>query len=211
MGSVPCGTTGEGQFLQCCPTYCDHQHRVQHRGSLGIIAGTGCQSLDDTITFTKPPLPLAPMRLSSAASFYKRSGEAGVIARYRQLCDALPLGAKSSFPHPSHDRRRNDPAIIDALLHSNPAYIYGIKDSGVNAAHTAMLVATYPTLKIYTGNAPILAQAIADGAAGSILAIANIVPQALRQLTDDPSRDNIQAQVASVDGYVRKVAGRSHD
>jgi dihydrodipicolinate synthase/N-acetylneuraminate lyase len=68
-----------------------------------------------------------------------------------------------------------------------------------------MLVATYPMLKIYTGNAPILAQAITDGAAGSILAIANIVPQALRQLTDNPSRSDIQAQVASVDGYVRKV------
>jgi 4-hydroxy-tetrahydrodipicolinate synthase len=97
------------------------------------------------------------------------------------------------------------PTIIDALLQSHPSYIYGIKDSGVNAAHTAMLVATYPMLKIYTGNAPILAQAIADGATGSILAIANIVPQALRQLTDNPSRGDIQSQVASVDGYVRKV------
>jgi 4-hydroxy-tetrahydrodipicolinate synthase len=138
--------------------------------------------------------------------FYKQSGEAGVIAWYRQLCDALPLGSKIILYHiPPMTGVAITPAIIDALLQSHPSYIYGIKDSGVNAAHTAMLVATYPTLKIYTGNAPILAQAIADGAAGSILAIANIVPQSLRQLTDNPSRSDIQAQVASVDGYVRKV------
>jgi hypothetical protein len=31
------------------------------------------------------------------------------------------------------------------------------------------------------------------------------VPKALRQLTDNHSQGDIQAQIASVDGYVRKV------
>ena len=99
--------------------------------------------------------------------------------------------------------------IIEALCRSHPEQILGIKDSGVDAAHTAMLVASFPHLKIYTGNAPILAQAIRDGAAGSILAIANIVPRALRILSDAPHRTDIQTQVAQVDAYVRKVGAAS--
>ena len=206
-GVVPCGTTGEGPSFSVAQRLAIISTCVQQRGKLGIIAGTGCQSLADTIALTQAALAAgADAALVLPPFFYKQSGEAGVIAWYRQLCDALPLGSKIILYHiPPMTGVAITPTIIDALLQSHPSYIYGIKDSGVNAAHTAMLVATYPALKIYTGNAPILAQAINDGATGSILAIANIVPQALRQLADNPSRADIQTQVASVDGYVRKV------
>lgn len=210
-GVVPCGTTGEGPSFSVSERISIINTCVQHRGKLGIIAGTGCQSLADTITLTHAALTAgADAALVLPPFFYKQSGEAGVITWYQQLCDALPLGSKIILYHiPPMTGVAITPAIIDALRESHPAYIYGVKDSGVNAEHTATLVSSYPMLKIYTGNAPILAQALNDGAFGSILAVANIVPQALRQLTDNPKRGDIQAQVASVDGYVRKVGAVS--
>jgi len=142
--------------------------------------------------------------------FYKQSGDAGVIAWYRAVCDALPAHGKIILYHiPPMTGVAITVPIIEALCRSHPEQILGIKDSGVDAAHTAMLVASFPHLKIYTGNAPILAQAIRDGAAGSILAIANIVPRALRILSDAPHRTDIQTQVAQVDAYVRKVGAAS--
>lgn len=206
-GIVPCGTTGEGPSFSVSQRLDIISTCVQQRGKLGVIAGTGCQSLADTINLTQAGLAIgADAALVLPPFFYKQAGEAGVIAWYQQLCDALPLASKIILYHiPPLTGVAITPTIIDALRQSHPNYIYGIKDSGVNAAHTAMLVATYPTLKIYTGNAPILDQAISAGASGSILAIANIAPRSLRQLTDNPIRSDIQIQLASVDSYVRKV------
>jgi 4-hydroxy-tetrahydrodipicolinate synthase len=183
------------------------KHCVSARDGRGVIAGTGCQSLSDTITLSRAALAAgADACLVLPPFFFKQAGENGVIAWYQALCDALPAGSKLILYHiPPMTGVPITTYIIDTLLASHPTYIAGIKDSGVDAAHTAMLTARYPQLAIYTGNAPILAQAIKDGAVGSILAIANIVPRSVRILTDDPTRTDAQAHLAAVDGHVRKA------
>lgn len=210
-GVVPCGTTGEGPSFSVAERLTIIKSAITARGTLHIIAGTGCQALNDTIALTRDAIDAgADAALVLPPFFYKQAGEAGVIAWYRAVCDALPAHGKVILYHiPPMTGVAITPRIISALLESHPQHVVGIKDSGVDAAHTAMLVAAFPQLKIYTGNAPILGQAIRDGAAGSILAIANIVPRALRMLTDNPQRDDIQAQVASVDAYVRTVGAAS--
>lgn len=210
-GVVPCGTTGEGPSFSVSERLEIIQSAIAARGSMQIFAGTGCQALSDTIALTRAAIDAgADAALVLPPFFYKHAGEAGIIAWYRAVCDALPAHGKIILYHiPPMTGVAITPAIIAALCESHPQHILGIKDSAVNAEHTALLVATFPQLKIYTGNAPILGQAIRDGAAGSILAIANIVPRALRMVTDDPRRADIQAQVASVDAYVRKVGAAS--
>lgn len=206
-GIVPCGTTGEGPSFSVAERIEIITHCISARGGSGVIAGTGCQSLQDTITLSRAALSAgADACLVLPPFFFKQAGEQGVIAWYQALCDALPVGSKLILYHiPPMTGVAITPHIIDSLLASHPSYIAGIKDSGVDAAHTAMLTKRYPQLAIYTGNAPLLAQAINDGAAGSILAIANIVPRSVRILTDDPTRADAQVHLAAVDGHVRKV------
>ena len=206
-GVVPCGTTGEGPSFSVSQRLAIIEHCVAHRSGHGVIAGTGCQSLTDTITLSAAAIAAGvDACLVLPPFFYKQSGEHGVLGWYRALCDALPVGSKLILYHiPPMTGVPITPTIIDGLLASHPSYVAGIKDSGVDAAHTAMLTARYPQLAIYTGNAPILAQAMRDGAAGSILAIANIVPTVVRAVTDDPTNTRAQAHLAAVDGYVRKV------
>jgi len=206
-GIVPCGTNGEGPSFSVSERIDIIQHCISVRAGRGIIAGTGCQSLTDTIALTQAALAAgADACLILPPFFFKQAGEQGVIAWYRAVCDALPVGSKIILYHiPPMTGVAITPHIIDRLLESHPSYIAGIKDSGVDAAHTAQLTARYPQLAIYTGNAPLLAQAITDGAVGSILAIANIVPRSVRILTDDPSRTDAQLHLATVDGFVRKV------
>jgi 4-hydroxy-tetrahydrodipicolinate synthase len=210
-GVVPCGTTGEGPSFSVQERLEIIKSTIAARGHLQIIAGTGCQALSDTVALTRAAIDAgADAALVLPPFFYKQSGDAGVIAWYRAVCDALPAHGKIILYHiPPMTGVAITVPIIEALCRSHPEQILGIKDSGVDAAHTAMLVASFPHLKIYTGNAPILAQAIRDGAAGSILAIANIVPRALRILSDAPHRTDIQTQVAQVDAYVRKVGAAS--
>lgn len=206
-GIVPCGTTGEGPSLSVAERSEIIRHCSSARAGLGVIAGTGCQSLSDTITLTNAALAAGvDACLILPPFFFKQAGEQGVLAWYRAVCDALPRNSKIVLYHiPPMTGVPITPTIIDGLLDSHPTHIAGIKDSGVDAAHTAMLTARYPQLAIYTGNAPILAQAIRDGAAGSILAVANIVPRSVRILTDDLARDDAQVHLAAVDGYIRKV------
>jgi 4-hydroxy-tetrahydrodipicolinate synthase len=210
-GVVPCGTTGEGPSFSVQERLEIIKSAIAARGHLQIIAGTGCQALSDTIELTRASIDAgANAALVLPPFFYKQSGEAGIIAWYRAVCDALPAHGKIILYHiPPMTGVAITASIIEALCTSHPQQILGIKDSGVDATHTAMLVTSFPHLKVYTGNAPILAQAIHDGAAGSILAIANIVPRALRTLTDAPHRADIQTQVAQVDAYVRKVGAAS--
>lgn len=205
-GVVPCGTTGEGPSFTLNERKRIFDVSIANRGELGIIAGTGCQSFAESVELTNYALRNgADAALVLPPFFYKQSGEQGVLAWYRGLCDTLPANGKIVLYHiPPMTGVALTPTIIDGLLDSHPQHILGIKDSAVDAAHTAMLCQRYPQLRIYTGNAPILAQAINDGAFGSILAIGNIVPQALRQLTDDPTRADIQRDIAAVDGYVRQ-------
>jgi 4-hydroxy-tetrahydrodipicolinate synthase len=206
-GVVPCGTTGEGPSFSVAERLEIITTAIAARGRLSIIAGTGCQSLSDTIALTNAAITAgADAALVLPPFFFKQSGEAGVLAWYRAVCDALPTNGKLVLYHiPPMTGVAITPAVIDGLLQSHPHAILGIKDSAVDAAHTHMLCVRYPQLKIYTGNAPLLSQAMNDGAAGSILAIANIIPKALRRLTDNPADVAVQQQVAQVDGYVRKV------
>lgn len=206
-GIVPCGTTGEGPSFSAAERLEIIKTAIRARGRLSIIAGTGCQSLHESIWLTNEALAAgADAALVLPPFFFKQSGEAGVLAWYRAICDQLPNNGKLVLYHiPPMTGVAITPTIIDGLLASHPQAILGIKDSAVDAAHTKMLCDRYPQLKIYTGNAPLLGQAITDGAAGSILAIANIVPNALRNLTDNPHDSDIQQQVAHVDAYVRKV------
>lgn len=210
-GVVPCGTTGEGPSFAVAERKRIFDAAIAGRGALTIVAGTGCQSFAETAELTVYALTQgADAALVLPPFFYKQSGEAGVLAWYRALCDLLPSNGKIILYHiPPMTGVAITPTIIDGLLASHPQHIMGIKDSAVDAAHTAMLCKRYPQLRIYTGNAPLLGQAIADGAAGSILAIANIVPQALRILSDDPTRADVQRDVAAVDALVRKVGAVS--
>lgn len=210
-GVVPCGTTGEGPSFSVAERLNIIETAIAARGNLSIIAGTGCQSLHETISLTNAAIDAgADAALVLPPFFFKQSGEAGVLAWYRAVCDQLPAHGKLVLYHiPPMTGVAVSPAIIDGLLESHPHAILGIKDSAVDAAHTKMLCTRYPQLKIYTGNAPLLGQAVNDGAAGSILAIANIVPRALRHLTDNPLDAEVQQQVAQVDAYVRKVGAVS--
>lgn len=206
-GFVPCGTTGEGPSFSVPERLEIITHTIAEHNGAQVIAGTGCQSLSDTIALTTAATHAgAAACLVLPPFFFKTAGEHGILAWYRALCDAIPSNARIILYHiPPMTGIAITPLIIDGLLASHPQMIAGIKDSGVDAAHTHMLVTRYPQLQIYTGNAPLLAQAVRDGAAGSILAIANVVPAAVRRLTDTPSDTRTQAYLAAVDGYVRVV------
>ncbi|HNP74486.1 MAG TPA: dihydrodipicolinate synthase family protein [Kouleothrix sp.] len=181
-GVVPCGTTGEGPSLGFDERKAVIDSVLAHRGKLRVFAGTGCVALPETIAATRYALERgADVALVLPPYYFKNPSDAGLLAFYRAVCDALPPGGQIMLYHiPPISQIAIPTAVIDGLLASHPAAIYGLKDSGGDPEHTAMLIARYPQLKIFTGGAPLLARALADGAAGGIFALANVFPRELR-------------------------------
>lgn len=185
-GVAPCGTTGEGPSLGFDERKAVIDTVLAHRGRLRVIPGTGCVALPETIAATRYALERgADSALVLPPYYYKNPSDDGLLAFYRAVCDALPPGGKIMLYHiPPVSQIAITPAVLAGLLESHPGAVYGVKDSGGDAEHTAMLIKRFPQLKIFTGGAPLLARALADGAAGGIFALSNAFPREMRALID---------------------------
>jgi 4-hydroxy-tetrahydrodipicolinate synthase len=159
---------------------------LTHRGRLKVIPGTGCASLPETIAATRYAIERgADAALVLPPFYFKGVSDAGLLAWFRAVCDALPQGGGILLYHiPPISQVAIPAAVIAGLLESHPGAVLGLKDSGGDAEHTRMLCERFPGLKIYTGGAPLTARALADGAVGGIYAITNAFPRELRAVMD---------------------------
>ncbi len=185
-GVVPCGTTGEAQSMSLDERKDLIDLVLRERNGLRVIPGTGCAALPETIELSRFALERGAEAVLVLPPFYfKAVSDAGLLGFYRALCDALPAGGKVMLYHiPPVAQIAITPGLIAGLLESHPDQVYGLKDSGGDPANTAMLIQQFPQLQIYTGGAPLLARALADGAAGGIFALANTFPRELRAVID---------------------------
>ncbi|MEM8530093.1 MAG: dihydrodipicolinate synthase family protein [Chloroflexota bacterium] len=208
-GIVPCGTTGEGLSLSFTERQAVIDTVLQHRGKLRVIAGTGCVALPETIALTQYALERgAEAALVIPPFFFKNVADDGLVTSYRQLCEALPENGKIVLYHiPPISQIPITTGVIDRLLESYPHHIYGIKDSGGDATHTAALIQRYPHLHIFDGAASVFAQTLADGAAGGIFALANIFPEAMAAIITAHARGEstevAQTHVAAIERSFR--------
>jgi len=181
-GVAPCGTTGEGQSLSVAERMAIFDTVLQYRGRLRVFAGTGCAALSDTITLSRYAVERGADAVMVLPPFYfKNLTDQGLLGYYRALCDALPTGAKVVLYHiPPMSQIPIAPAVIEGLYQSHPDMVYGLKDSGGDPAYLAELTRRFPALRVYVGGAPLLAQALRDGAAGGIFALSNAYPGEMR-------------------------------
>jgi 4-hydroxy-tetrahydrodipicolinate synthase len=185
-GIAPMGTTGEGPSLGFGERERLLDIVMQHRGSLFVMAGTGCASLADTIALSNYALERGADALMILPPFYyKNLSDAGVHDYYRAVCDALPPDARIVLYHiPKYSGVPITYRVVDDLLETNGSQIFGIKDSGGDPAHTASLIHRYPHLAIYGGSDDYVARTLDLGGRGVISAIANTFPRLLRAIVD---------------------------
>jgi 4-hydroxy-tetrahydrodipicolinate synthase len=185
-GIVPAGTTGEGPSLSLAERKAVIDACLAARGRLSVIPGTGCANLPETIEATRYALERgADAAMVLPPFFFKGLSDEGLLAYYRAVCDSLPPGGKIVLYHiPPVSQIPITTGVIDGLMESHPQAIDGLKDSGGDPEYTALLVRRYPSMRVFTGGAPLFTRALADGAAGGIFAIANIFPRELRAILD---------------------------
>jgi len=209
-GVLTLGTTGEGPSMSIAERERVLEIVLEHRGGMAVLAGTGCAALTDTIALSNYALVHGADAVLVMPPFYiKGPSELGVLSYYRALCDALPADAKVLLYNiPQVTGVPITTAIIDGMLESHGAQLFGLKDSSGSWENSKGLIARYPQLKIYTGSDKLIASALAGGAAGAITALSSAFPRVARAVYDahqSGDSEAAQARLTALRGLVDPV------
>jgi len=110
--------------------------------------------------------------------YFKKPSDMGVAAWFQRLFDAaVPTGGRVLLYHiPQTTGVPITDGVLQALLASHGALVYGLKDSTGDPEQGTHLRRAFPQLAYFAGNDHRVGEACADGAAGSITAAANVFP-----------------------------------
>lgn len=199
-GVLVLGTTGEGPSLSMAERERVIEFVLEQRGNLSVVACTGCASLPETIALSRFALEKGVDALLVMPPFYfKNVPEAGVLAFYRALCNALPDTARLLLYHiPSVTGVPIMPGVIEGLLQSHGRQFYGLKDSSGDLFYLMELLQNYPRLHVLVGNELQAFNGLIGGARGVISALANVWPGEVRAVVDA-----IQQQTSTVTAQSR--------
>lgn len=161
-----------------------------------VLAGTGAESTRGTIRMTRAAAEMgADYALVVTPHYYRpRYDRAAFVHHYQSVAEASPIPvliyimtAYTGVDLPS--------AIVGEL--SRHPNIIGVKDSAGNAVKFAEMVAmSEPDFSVLAGSANFLYPALCLGAAGGVLALADIAPAecvALRTLFDAGNHEAARA------------------
>lgn len=141
-----------------------------------IIAGTGCESLRETVALTARCADAgADAALVVTPHYYKKDmNEAALEAFYIRLADASPIPVMLYNMPGNTGVNLSAPLTLKLATHPN---IVGIKDSGGNIVQIAEVLAGAPEgFAVFAGSGSFLLATLALGGVGGTLAVANVVP-----------------------------------
>jgi 4-hydroxy-2-oxoglutarate aldolase len=176
-GYVVLGSTGEfplvteGEKERVIATAREHTP-----GDRRLLAGTGGESTDACIRLTKRAAHLgADAAIVITPCYYKGALKPAVLIRYyRAVADSSPVPILL-YNFPANTGINLEPDTIARLAeHPN---ILGLKDSSGNVPQAAEAIRMTPkTFHVFVGSPVAFLPALVVGAAGGILAVANIAP-----------------------------------
>lgn len=141
-----------------------------------MIAGTGCPSTRETIELTRDAAKIgADVALVLPPSYYRgRMTREALVRHYSSVADAAGIPILV-YNMPACTGMDLDAETIVALA-AHPS-VAGIKDSGGDVTKLgAIHAALGPKFRVFAGSAGFLLPALAVGAVGGVLALANVAP-----------------------------------
>ncbi len=146
------------------------------QGGKILLAGTGGQSTLETIRLTRAAASAgADAVLVINPAYYKgQMTQQALVKHYNDVADASPVPVVVYNMPANTGLDMSAQAIIEMAKHPN---IIGLKESGGNVVKMGeVLQGSKAGFQILAGGAGFLLPALATGAAGGILALANIAP-----------------------------------
>jgi 4-hydroxy-tetrahydrodipicolinate synthase len=182
-GVVPSGTNGEGPSLSLHERKRIVEFVIQNKGSMLVIAGTGCANQPETIELTSFAAEVgADAVLIVPPYFYKNVAGHGLADYYRRVLDSAPIPVLL-YNIPSLTGVEITDDLLQAL--ADRPNLAGVKDTSGDIAGTKAYVANFPDLAILNGSDWLIQESLAAGAAGTISGLSNVFPHLISAIYDD--------------------------
>lgn len=179
---VVCATTGESAVL----SYPEHKAIVGEavrcaRGRIPVIAGAGSNSTEHAMTLIRQAEDAGADALLLVTPYYNKTSQAGLIRHYTYLADRAEKPI-ILYDVPARTGMSISPETL-AELSAHPR-ILGLKAAGNDLDAISRAMRLCPgDFSFYSGNDSLTLPLIALGARGVISVCANLIPEAMSELT----------------------------
>lgn len=183
-GLVPLGSTGEFSTLST-----EERKRVleivldETRGRVPVIPHTGATSTAEAIKLTQHAKDHGADAVMVVAPYYEPFSIAEIKRYYREISDAVDIPIMA-YNLPAATGVVLTPEILGELIAEVPNVKY-VKDTSGDFSAAAKLIHNYgDQVAVFVGWDPMFLGALLEGAAGSVIGAANVVPRELVAVYD---------------------------
>jgi 4-hydroxy-tetrahydrodipicolinate synthase len=208
---MPCGTTGEGPLLSDAEVGRVVRATVAAcAGRMPVLAHVGRPGTAPTLALAHGAVDDGAAAVAAVVPYYYPAGDDEVRAHYGALIERVDAPV-FAYTIPSHTHRELEPALLERLIADGLA---GLKDSTKtperHREYAAAVERAAAPFALFTGSAGLVLDALRTGAAGAVLALANLHPEACVALAraaadgrdDDAQRG--QAELEALDARLRR-------
>jgi len=182
-GIVPCGTTGESATL----TPDEHERVVSVtvevvNKRIPVIAGTGSNSTDEAITFTRHAKSVGADAALLITPYYNKPTQEGLFRHFSAVAKAVDL-PQILYNIPGRTSINMLPNTVSRL--SEIPNIVGIKEgSGSLQQVSEIIQRSRPDFLLLSGDDPLTLPMMALGGKGVITVTANVAPTEMAQMVN---------------------------
>ena len=196
-GVVLFGTTGEGTSFSAA----ERLATVEALLKAGIAEqriglGSGCPAVTDSIALTHSALALGLRHVLLLPPYFYRDATAeGIEDAFAAILDGVGDDRlRATLYHIPQTSGVGVPPSVAARLRARyGAVVAGLKDSSADFKQFQAFRAAAPELAITVGNEVDIARAVAEGGAGTICGLGNIVPHLVRAMLDIGAEPQMRA------------------
>lgn len=190
-GIVLFGTTGEGTSFAAGERIAAAE-ALLHAGiePRQLALGTGCPAITDTVALTRAARGAGLTHvLMLPPYFYRDAGDEGIGDAFSWVIEKLAdPGLRVTLYHiPQTSGVAIAPGVARRLRERFGVVVAGLKDSSGDFAQFRAFRAGAPDVPILVGNETDIARALAEGGAGTICGMGNIVPGLVRAMFSGPA------------------------
>lgn len=209
---MPCGTTGEAALLS------DEELAAVVRatcaaagGRIPVLAHVGRPGTGPTLELARRAVADGAAAVSAVVPYYYPAGPDEIRAHYAALAEGLEGTPVYGYTIPERTHNELEPGLLGGLIEDGLA---GLKDSTKSIErhreYAAAARATGEPFGLFVGTASLMLEALREGSAGAVLAVANVGPELCVELArawresraDDAER--LQAEVAALEHEIHR-------
>ena len=178
---VAVGTTGESATLNF-EEHCTVIRRIVElvKGRLPVIAGTGANSTSEAIDLTRDAMQAGADACLLVTPYYNKPTQEGLYRHFKLIAETVPI-PQVLYNVPGRTACDMLPETVECL--ADIPNIVGLKEASGSVERISELVSRCgDRMDIFSGDDAIAAEAILNGAKGTISVTANVAPQAMHKL-----------------------------